>query len=511
MVTKTAAIVAALMLAIVILITTVPVLPLPWSAGEASGGTTNMAPPNTPEPNEAGVVPIPSWAPLVKRVMPTVVNVSVVETIKATEFGGHEGGNGNGQGSENPFGEGNPFGQNNPFGPFNFFFGQVPHQFTEHGLGSGVIVSTDGYVLTNYHVVHHANRIEVTLMDGREFNAKVVGADEKTDVALIKINAGKPLPAAQLGDSNQAQVGDWVIAIGNPFGFNLTVTSGIISAKGRALGGNYDNYVQTDASINPGNSGGPLFDTHGRVIAINSAIYSSTGTNNGIGFAIPIDLAKAVMEQLREHGRVIRGWLGVDVQEVTASLASAFGLPNTHGALVAGVEKNTPAAKAGLKRGDIIIKYDGNPVRNEHDLSEMVAQTPIGKSVPIEALRDGKTVTLNAKIAELHPSSDVANAENQRPGQSWGLAVQKMTPDLAQELGTPNDHGVVITRVKPDSPADDAGLQKGDVVLEVDHKKIRSTADFARLAHQAQKDNKPALLLVERGNATVFTVVNPKG
>jgi serine protease Do len=518
MIRKSAAVVAALVLIAGISIGAATAFPFHWgsggaaSRGQTSGNTNQMAPPNTPEPNE-GAVTLPSWAPLVKRVMPTVVNVQVVETIRTTEFGENPGDNGNqgsGFGSQSPFGM-NPFGQNNPFGPFSFFFNQVPRQFTEHGLGSGVIVSKHGYILTNYHVVEHANRIKVTLMDGREYAAKVIGKDQKTDLALIKIDAGQPLPAAQLGNSNKAEVGDWVIAIGNPFGFNLTVTSGIISAKGRALGGNYDDYIQTDASINPGNSGGPLFDTRGRVIGINSAIYSSTGTNNGIGFAIPIDLAKAVMQQLREHGRVIRGWLGVDVQEVTPGLARAFGLPNTQGALVADVEKDTPASEAGLKRGDIIIKYDGQPVGSERELPEMVAQTPIGKSVPVEVLRNGKHLTLDAKIAELHPTGEVASAEGQTPGQSWGLTVQKMTPSLAQQLGSSNDHGVVITQVRPDSPADDAGLQRGDVVLEIGHDRVKSTDEFAELAHKAQKEKKPALLLVERGSATMFMVINPKG
>src|SRR5579884_2242738 len=510
MVRKTAAVVAALVVAIGISIGAVGAFPFHWHSGAAAGNpqSNRMAPNNAPEPGERGTIPLASWAPLVKRIMPTVVNVSVVQTIKSTEFGEQQSPGDNGD-QGNGFGPGNPFGAN-PFGPFSFFFGQIPHQFTQHGLGSGVIVSKDGYVLTNYHVVQHANRIKVTLMDGRAFSARIIGADEKTDVALIKIDAGKPLPYAQLGDSNRAEVGDWVIAIGNPFGFNLTVTAGIISAKGRALGGNYDNYIQTDASINPGNSGGPLFDTHGRVIGINSAIFSSTGSNAGIGFAIPIDLAKSVMQQLREHGRVIRGWLGVEVQEVTPGLAQAFGLPNTRGALVAQVEKNTPAAQAGLKRGDIIVKFNGEPVRNEHDLPEMVAQAPIGGTVPIEVIRNGKQLTLHATIAELRPQGQMASAA-EGPSQNWGVRVQKLTPGLAQRLGTPNTNGVVVTRVRPDSPADDAGLQRGDVILEVDHNRIKSPAQFARLAHQDQRQHKAVLLLVERGSATLFTVINPKG
>jgi len=339
----------------------------------------------------------------------------------------------------------------------------------------------------------------------------VIGKDAKTDLALIKINTNQPLPSAVLGDSATAEVGDWVMAIGSPFGFNLTVTSGIISAKGRALGGNYDNFIQTDASINPGNSGGPLFDTQGKVIGINTAIYSSTGSNAGIGFAIPIDLAKSVMEQLKEHGRVIRGWLGVEIQEVTPDLAKSFGLAAPKGALVAGVQKDGPAAKAGIQRGDIIVKYDGQIVHDEHELPELVAQTPLGKTVPIEVIRDGKHVTLNAKIAELKDQQVASAAGTEEPGTSWGVQVQDLTPEIAQQLGIQRTKGVVIRQVRPDSAAADAGLQAGDVILEVDHKKVDSADDFAAYARDAQKQKKSALLLVQRGNATLYTVINPEG
>jgi len=496
-----------------------------WNSSKPESNTNvaaqeqRMTPPNTPEPNE-GAIPLPSWAPLVKRVMPTVVNVSVVQTIKNTEFqGSPEGGPGdngnNGGGSGTPFGLGpNPFGNQWPFGsqsPFGSFFGQIPRQFKERGIGSGVIVSSDGYILTNYHVVGHADQINVTLMNKREYTARVIGLDPKTDLALIKIKPDKPLQYATLGDSGNLQIGDWVIAIGNPFGFNLTVTSGIVSAKGRALGGNYDDFIQTDASINPGNSGGPLFDTEGRVVGINSAIYSNTGSNAGIGFAIPVDLAKSVMDQLREHGHVIRGWLGVDVQAVTPDLAQAFGLSSTKGALVANVEKNAPAEKAGIQRGDIILKFGKQVVQDEHDLPEMVAQAPIGSTVPIQVMRDRKVMTLDAKIALLRGEQLASASENESSKSNWGLSVQRLTPEIAQQLGVGNDKGVVITNVRPDSPADEAGLQSGDVVLEVDHSKITSLDDFLKLARHEQKDHKPALLLVERGNSTVFTVINPKG
>jgi serine protease Do len=462
---------------------------------------------NQPEPSVRGV-PLPSFAPLVKRVMPTVVNVAVVQEVKTSGFGfgpfgfgpGDQG-QGHGPGQE-------PGGPGDPFEQFRRFFGQIPHEFKQHGLGSGVIVSPDGYILTNNHVVGHATEIHVTLMDGREFTAKVVGKDAKTDLALIKIDAKKPLPAATLGDSARTDVGDWVIAIGSPFGFNLTVTAGIVSAKGRALGGSYDNFIQTDASINPGNSGGPLFNTEGQVIGINTAIYSSTGTNAGIGFAIPIDLAKNVMEQLKEHGRVIRGWLGVEIQQVTPDLAQSFGLPKPQGALVAGVEKDGPAAKAGIKRGDVIIKFNNEDVENEHQLPEMVAQTTIGKTVAVEVIRGGKHQTIQVKIGELK-EQQIASARGEEPGRNWGLQVQAITPEIAQKLSLESTKGIVIRNVQPDSPGADAGLQPGDVVLEVNHAKIESVDDFLAQARKAKQDKKGALLLVQRGNATLYTVIKP--
>src|SRR5579885_1316549 len=485
-------------------------------------GNSAPAPANQPEPNESGV-PIPSFAPLVKRVMPSVVNVSVVQEVKsgfgeqegpgdspdapdAPDSPGGHGGPGD-QGPGSPFGPG-PFGQPNPFEQFRHFFGQIPREYKQHGLGSGVIVSSDGYILTNNHVAGHADEIHVRLLDKREFTAKVVGKDAKTDLALIKINTNQPLPVAPLGDSNSAQVGDWVVAIGSPFGFTSTVTAGIISAKGRALGGNYDDFIQTDASINPGNSGGPLFNTSGQVIAINTAIYSSTGANNGIGFAIPINLAKSIMEQLKEHGKVVRGWLGVEIQEVTPALAKSFGLSVPIGALVAGVESDGPAAKAGIERGDIITKFNGETVHDEHELPEMVAATPIGKRVPIEVIRNGKQVKLEATIAQLR-EQQVASAESPgAAGASWGLQVRDLTPELAQQLGLHSSKGVVITGVKPDSPAAEANLQQGDQILEINHKKVNSADEFAAIARQAQKDKSQALLLVQRGNATLYTVIS---
>ena len=511
----------------------------PWGSGDQpakpnaiapkqTAQTHLPAPPNAPEPTEKAVA-LPSWAPLVKHVMPTVVNIAVTQEVKSSglPFGGPEEGPGEGEGGEggggggggggNPFGGGpggpgsGPFGGQDPFEQFRHFFGQMPRQYKEHGLGSGVIVTPDGYIMTNNHVVGNADEIHVTLMDKREFTAKVVGKDPKTDLALIKIDTSEALPYASLGNSNKAEVGDWVLAIGSPFGFNLTVTSGIISAKGRALGGNYDNFIQTDASINPGNSGGPLFDTQGQVIGINTAIYSSTGSNAGIGFAIPIDLAKNVMDQLRNHGRVIRGWLGVEIQEVTPALAKSFGLPQPIGALVAGVDKTGPASKAGVQRGDIIVKFDGAIVHDEHELPELVAQTPIGKKVPVEVIRGGRHTTIDVTVAELK-EQQLASAEGANaPGSNWGLTVQDLTPEIAHQIGVGSaTKGVVIRGVKPDSPAQEAGLQPGDLILEVDHQKVATADDFATLAKGAQKNKKSALLLVQRGDSTLYTVVNPQ-
>ena len=455
-------------------------------------------------------VSIPSFAPLVKRVMPTVVNVAVTQKIKGLGYPGFGGSEGQPENPQEGPGPG-PFGPLDPFEQFRRFFGQpIPREFKQHGLGSGVIVSPDGYILTNNHVVGSADEINVTLMDKREFKAKVVGKDPKTDLALIKIDAKDPLPAATLGVSATTQVGDWVVAIGNPFGFSLTVTAGIVSAKGRALGGNYDNYLQTDASINPGNSGGPLFDAYGQVVGINTAIYSRTGEYAGIGFAIPIDLAKSVMDQLKSHGRVVRGWLGVEIQEVTPDLARSFGLDKPQGALVANVQKNSPAERAGIKRGDIITKFDGQVVREEHDLPEIVAETPVDKTVNVDLLRGGKLQTLQVKVGELK-DTEIAAAKGEQPSGDWGLQVAQNSAEVARQYNLQTDKGVVIRGVHPDSPAAEAGLQPGDVLLEINHRKVDSIQEFLDEAGRSKKQKSPVLLLVQRGNLSMFLTLKPQG
>ncbi|MGA7873956.1 MAG: DegQ family serine endoprotease [Candidatus Binatus sp.] len=489
-----------------------PLLPAPPVPG------VHVAPaaPNTPEPNEKVGV-ITTFAPLVKKIIPAVVSVNVVQDVKVSGMpffmAPGEGGDDNGGDNDNGGGGDSGGGQmpQDPFDQLRRYFGQGgQHEFKQHGLGSGVIVSADGYILTNNHVVGNAEEIHVTLQDKREFTAKVIGKDAKTDLGLIKIDTKDALPVAPLGDSNSTDVGDWVIAIGNPFNVGMTVTAGIVSAKGRILGGDYDDFIQTDASINPGNSGGPLINTKGEVIGINTAIYSRTGANNGIGFAIPIDMARNVMDQLKAHGRVIRGWLGVEIQEVTPDLAQSFGLPKPEGALVASADKDGPAGKAGIERGDIVLSFNGHPLNDEHELPALVALTPINKTVPVEVVRNGKHLTLDVTIGE-RKEPQVASAKSEEPGGNWGMQVGDITPEIAQQFHLEGTKGVVIQKVAPDSPSAEAGLEPGDVVLEINHDKVAAVSDFVAKAKEAQTNKKPALLLVQRGGATLYTVIKPAG
>jgi serine protease Do len=497
-------------------------LPAPPVPGVHVAPPPAPAEPNTPEPGEKVGV-ITSFAPLVKKMIPAVVSVNVVQDVKVSgmPFGpqagpggddnggdeepGAQGGGGGDQGGAVPPGGGG----GDPFDQLRRYFGQGgQREYKQHGLGSGVIVSADGYILTNNHVVGNAEEIHVTLQDRREFTAKVIGKDAKTDLGLIKIDTKDALPVAPLGDSNTTDVGDWVIAIGNPFNVGMTVTAGIVSAKGRILGGDYDDFIQTDASINPGNSGGPLINTKGEVIGINTAIYSRTGANNGIGFAIPIDMARNVMDQLKAHGRVVRGWLGVEIQEVTPDLAQSFGLPKPEGALVASADKDGPAGKGGIERGDIVLSFNGHPVSDEHELPALVAQTPINQKVPVEVVRNGKHMNLDVTIGE-RKEPQVASAKAETPGGNWGMQVGDITPEISQQFHLEGTKGVVIQKVAPDSPSAEAGLQPGDVVMEVNHDKVATVSDFVAKAKEAQTNKKPALLLVQRGGATLYTVIKP--
>jgi serine protease Do len=445
-------------------------------------------PPPVPAPVAPPGVPV-SFADIARSAKPAVVNVSTTQTVRAQGFPG-----------VGPLP--GPFGEPDPFSDFfRHFFGQMPRSFKQRSLGSGVIIDEEGYIVTNAHVVKNADKIVIKLEDKREFQAKVVGVDEKTDVALLKISPSGKLGVARLGDSDTLAVGDWVIAIGNPFGLSETVTAGIVSAKGRVIGeGPYDDFIQTDASINPGNSGGPLLNLRGEVVGINSAIFSQSGGNIGIGFAIPINLVKNVVAQLKEHGKVVRGWLGVSIQDVTPNLAQSFGLEQPEGALVAEVTAGSPAERAGIKRGDLIVDYDGTHIEEAHQLPALVAATPIGKTVRVTVLRNGERKALSLTVTEM-PAGTEASSGSKAPSGNWGLSVAELTDDLAQQFNLRISRGVVVTDVAPDSPASEAGVRPGDVIVEVDRKRVSSVADYQRALASAGNPNRLLLLLDRQGQS----------
>ena len=438
---------------------------------------------------------LPDFVALAKRMRPVVVNIS---TTQVNESRGQQ-----------EFGS--PFGDDDPFNDFwrRFFGGPMPRggPQRQRSLGSGFIIDADGFILTNNHVVENAQKIVVKLSDDQEYEAKVVGRDAKTDIAIIKINAKVALTAASLGDSDHLDVGEWVVAIGNPFGLDSTVTSGIVSAKGRHIGqGPYDNFIQTDASINPGNSGGPLINLRGEVIGINTAIFSRTGGNMGIGFAIPINLAKEVLPQLRGKGKVTRGYLGVLIQKVTPEIAESLGMDRGYGALVANVSKDGPADKAGVKVGDVIVEFDGKEVKDSGDLPIIVARTAVDKKIRMKVLRDKKEVTLSVAVGELKDEEVVASVPEKG---ELGMTVQKLTPQLAENLGLDKTDGVVVTAVEPGSAADEAGVRRGDVIVEVDRKPVRGVEEY-RKAIAGSRKGRGVLFLVRRGESTLFLALKPQ-
>jgi serine protease Do len=433
-----------------------------------------------------------NFTELAEKVRPGVVNIQVVKKVKNIGFGmPHFFGS--------PFGDRNPFG--NFFGPFSE--GNPPRSFEQQGVGSGFVISRDGYLLTNNHVVDEAEQIKVKLANGKEFDAKVVGRDPKTDLALLKIEGAKNLQPLKLGNSDDLKVGSWVVAIGSPFGLEQTVTAGIVSAKGRVIGsGPYDNFIQTDASINPGNSGGPLVNLNGEVVGINTAIIAS---GQGIGFAIPVDMAKEIVPQLKEKGHVTRGWLGVGIQQITPELAKSFGLKEQKGALVSQVVKGGPAEKAGIEQGDVITEFDGKEVPESKDLPRIVASTPVGKTVTIKVLRSGKVLDRQVKIGEMEEKGELASAPVRKP---LGMTVQNLTPEIAQGLGLTNDTGVVVSSVVPGGPAAKAGIRAGDVIHEVNRKPVKDVEDFSKEIEKA-KDQQTILVLIQRGETKLFAAITP--
>lgn len=462
-------------------------------------------------PHGAAMVGLPDFATLSERLSPSVVNVSTTSQGETPPQMGGPGGPG-GQGPGGPGGQG-PFGRGDPhefWEPFERFFGPMPKRpFKQRSLGSGFIINKDGYILTNNHVVENADEILVKLANDKEYKAKVIGRDPKTDIAVIKIDEAPDLVSVSLGNSDELRVGEWVMAIGNPFGLEHTVTAGIVSAKGRFIGqGSYDNFIQTDAAINPGNSGGPLINLKGEVVGINTAIFSRSGGNIGIGFAIPVNVAKELLPELEEKGKVTRGWLGVLIQKVTPEIAESLGLSEPRGALVADVMKDGPAQAAGIKVGDVIVEFDGHAVKDSTELPAMVARVPIGKSVKLKVSRDKGTETVTVKIGELKEEEAAASGGGGKE-ESYGLTVQPLTPDIAESLGISSDlKGVVISAVESGSAADDAGLHRGDVILEVNRESVKDLASY-RKALKATAKGKSVLFLVRRGDNTIFVALKP--
>jgi serine protease Do len=437
------------------------------------------------------------FAPVVKKVLPAVVTISSTKVVKT-------------QGGMGEDGEMDPL--------FRQFFGgnsgerfNAPREQREQGLGSGVIVSPEGYILTNNHVVDGATDVRVTLSDKREFQAKVVGTDAKIDIAILKIPSGDLTPVV-IGDSSKVQVGDYALAVGNPFGVGKTVTMGIVSATERANLGieDYEEFIQTDAPINPGNSGGALVNDRGELIGINTAIlsHSSEGGNQGIGFAIPVNLARNVMDQILKNGKVTRAYIGIGVQDVTPALARQFGAKDERGALVGSVAPDSPAQKIGLEKGDIVVALNGKPVADSNDLRMNISMMAPDTSVKLMVLRNGTEREFAATLAEMPTEHASAKpSEEGTPGSSSlnGISVEDLNAQEARQLGLPaSTPGVVVTAISPSSPAADSGLQRGDVIQEVNRQAVRNTADFE---HAVRNSKDSTLLLVNRRGNTLYVAV----
>ncbi|WP_157605452.1 DegQ family serine endoprotease [Schlesneria paludicola] len=475
------------------------------------GGIGYMAmatpPSTTPAPSDSAIQNLQqsgqAFAAIAKKLSPAVVSLKVEKKAANESIGGLPGDD-----------------QSNPLNDEllkRFFGDRMPEQFRQRqapqqrhavvGQGSGFVVSSDGYILTNHHVVGDTTKVTVKFSDGREMLAKVVGSDAQSDVAVIKVDATN-LAIVPMGDSSKTEVGEWVLASGAPFGLTQTVTAGIVSAVGRNSVGitNYENFIQTDAAINPGNSGGPLVNMHGEVIGINTAIFSRNGGSVGLGFAIPIDMAKQVYEQIVEHGSVVRGYLGVRIQPLTQDLAEKFGLNDHHGILVGEVQKGTPGDKAGLKQADVIVELDGKKIEEAAAFRNAIAMKSPGSRVNLTVVRDGQRITVPATLDKLPETANVVAESAAKPANSWGFSVQTLTPDLAKKFGYSQDSGVIITEVTPNSPAADAGLEPGMLVQQVNRRSVHSADEFN---DAMQQDAKSMLLLVSNAQGSRFLVLKP--
>ena len=380
-----------------------------------------------------------------------------------------------------------PFGEDDPMKDFfdRFFGDERPRNFKQRSLGSGFIIDQEGYIVTNNHVVENADKIEVIFKDEKEFDAKIVGRDPNTDLALIKIKATRDLPVLEFGDSEELRVGQWVVAIGNPFGLDHTVTAGIVSAKGRVIGsGPYDDFIQTDASINPGNSGGPLLNLKGEVVGINTAIVAG---GQGIGFAIPVNLAKGIIEQLKNKGEVTRGWLGVGIQDISKEVAAYYGIKEKKGVLVIEVFPGDPADVAGIKPKDIILSVNGKKLGTTRELTSLIANIGVGDSVKIKVWRNGETETFKVKIAKREDEKIAAKGTRKEKHDELGIRVAELTPELARRFNLKDDKGVIVVDVESDSKADDAGIRKHDIIKEVNHKNITTVSDLNKVIDEIKK------------------------
>jgi len=467
----------------------------------SSHASSPAAATSTPVALTMSTTPSNGFTEVAKVVTPAVVNITTVTTEKVSDSRGipdewRER-------MEEFFG-----GPGAPFGPRGFRGPQGYGEPREHrggGQGSGVIVSPDGYILTNNHVIDGARTVNVTLPDKREFSGKIVGADPKTDLAVVKID-GQNLPTVSWGDATKLQVGEYVLAVGNPFGLNSTVTLGIVSALGRGHMGitQYEDFIQTDAAINPGNSGGALVNTKGELVGINTAIFSQTGGYQGVGFAVPTSMGKSIYESLVKNGKVVRGFLGVSIQDLNQDLAKSFGIKDAKGALVSDVRDDSPAGQASLKQGDIITTYQGSPVEDAVALQRLVTKTAVGTRVTIRVIRDGQEKDITVKIGEQPDTTKIAKAEetDESDYAFAGVTVQDLDRDTAKELGVKGkEQGVVVTAVEPDSGAEKAGVMRGDVIREINRQPVKSVKDFEQVSSGLKKGEHVLILIDRRGNA----------